>query len=198
MNYIQKVKDILLEYSKNGEKQFDDGTLLISRAPHIAELAWLHRLYPPLSSEEIEILENELQGSIPNPFKEFLKSYSNGLNIFIDNFCLFGYRRKMDRSINAVPQPYSIITINKFEKPEDSLENYFFIGGYDDDGSHLYIDKENLKVYRCSRLSASPLNSWNSFEEMLLKEVTKISSLFDEEGKLIRDTATTPPDILRN
>ena len=43
--------------------------------------------------------------------------------------------------------------------------------------SHFHIDKMDNKVYRCSRDTSKPLNSWDSFYDMLSSEVKRLDAL---------------------
>ena len=59
-------------------------------------------------------------------------------------------------------QPFSIITANIRERPRNAADDHFFIGGYDWDGSYLYIDKRTSTVHYCDRDDAtSPIPMGN-------------------------------------
>ncbi len=88
-------------------------------------------------------------------------------------------------------QPFGLETCNIFERPRDASDKQFFIGGYGEDGSLLYL--ENDKCFRCSRNSIKPLNQWPTFEDMLLGEVVRLSLLFDKAGKRLVGCQTTLP-----
>ena len=166
----------------NETKELTDGTKLIGHVPHIAPHAWLHNLYPVLSDEDIVIVEKKLKNEIPSSYKEFLLHCSNGLSIFSDTLSLFGFRKKIGRSIEDAWQPYSIFTPNIDERLQDALPNHIFIGSYNWDGSLIYIDTTTNKVYRSSNESITPLNTWDNFETMLLAETKRIALFFNEYG----------------
>lgn len=193
MNYFEEVKKEILRYKHLGEETSGNGTLLIGRAPHIARLAWLHSIYPTLNEQDIDVLKSELQTDIPDPYKHFLKNCSNGLTLFVDEFNLYGLRKQLSRGIEASRQPYSPVTANIDERPKNAKDIFFFIGGYSWDGSNIYIDKTTNKVHYCDRWDATSLFEWPSFEEMLVSEVRRICSLFDEKGVVKDpDKYTTP------
>ena len=80
MNYMEEVRGEIFRYKHLGEEIIPEtGALLIGRAPHVAELAWLHSLFPVLNNEEIGKLEEVVKTEIPEPYKEFLMNCSNGL-----------------------------------------------------------------------------------------------------------------------
>lgn len=188
------VKKLLLKFSDLGiEKSCHTGATLIGKAPHIAEEAWLNRIYTPITSDEIGKIESEIKKTIPASYAQFLTTDSNGLNVLGDTLCLFGYRYNYLRDINAAQQPYSIIDLNKFDKPRNSTDKMFFIGGYDWDGSLLYMTPDQ-KVHFCSRSNSQSLISWDSIYSMLVSEINRLYTLFDSRGVQIDETEpTTPP-----
>lgn len=196
MNYFNEVKKLLFRFEYLGIEKSELGAILIGKAPHIAPMAWLHSLYPTLTEIDVDILEKKLETIIPKDYKDFLLNYSNGLSIFVSKFSLYGMRKEIGRTIEASRQPFSLIIPNTIEKPKNAKENHFFIGSYNWDGSKLYIDSETGKVHYCDRWDAMSLYEWNSFEEMLISEVKRITSLFDEKGVIINeDLHTTPIEI---
>ena len=90
------------------ENSKSTGAMLIGRAPHIAENAWLNRLYSPIDKIEILKLEDGINKKIPASYVDFLTDFSNGLNILGDTLCLFGYRSNYMRTVDFSWQPYSL------------------------------------------------------------------------------------------
>lgn len=174
-------------------KVLADGTRLFGHVPEIAPQAWLHCIYPTLNNEEIMMIEKEIGIRIPEAYKDFLLNCSNGLSIFLDTLNLYGFRKIYSRSIEQAWQPYSIFLPNTQERPKDARLNHLFIGGYNWDGSLLYIDTVTLKVHRSSGDCIEPLNTWNNFELMLLSEATRIHLLFHQNGRQINEDEPTTP-----
>lgn len=193
MSYFEDIKNQIYKFEHLGKEIATTGALLIGKAPHIAQFAWLHAIYVPLTMKEILELESELNTEIPESYKYFLMNYSNGLSLFVAEFYLDGMRKKVGRSIDSVRQPYSIITTNIEERPSNAKENYFFIGGYKWDGSHIYIDTKTNKVHFCDPWDATSLFEWNSFEEMIVSEVKRFSTLFNSDGIILDDDLYTTP-----
>ena len=77
----QTVKNKLKSFEKFEIEYQQNGTLLIGKAPHIAKLAWLHRIFKGLTDIELTQLESELGRTIPVSYKNFLKQ-TNGLQLF--------------------------------------------------------------------------------------------------------------------
>ena len=193
MNYFENVKKELYKFENLGVMTSENGAILIGKANHVGEEAWLNKIYPILNDNDIKKIEMELPIKIPEVYKFFLLNYSNGLNVCLSSFYLDGLRKQLGRSIEASRQPYSIITTNTQEKPQNSKDNYFFIGGYNWDGSHLYIDVNTEEIHCCDRYDATSRYKWNSFEEMIVKETKRIGSLFDEKGIEIDEDVSTLP-----
>src|SRR5690554_5963602 len=148
----KEIKELVFKFKNLGIGTSNDNATLIGRAPFNGAKAWLNIVYPILNDEEIVILEKELNTTIPEDYKFFLSNFSNGLNILSSTFSLYGLRRQIDRNINSdTRQPYSILTPNIYERPDNANDSFFFIGGYNWDGSHLYIDKETNIVHCCER-----------------------------------------------
>lgn len=196
MNYFEEVKSELYKFRHLGLEKTANGTILIGKAPHIAEFAWLHSIYKTLSQEELFELEKDVKTQLPDSYRDFLLNHSNGLSLFVSNFSLYGLRKELGRTIEASRQPFSLITLNTIEKIKNAEENHFFIGSYKWDGSKLYIDKSTGKVHYCDRWDATSLFEWNSFEEMIVSEVKRITNLFDENGVILdEDLHITPVEI---
>lgn len=188
------ILDLLYKYKNLGESKSYDGAVLIGKAPHNGPKAWLNILYPVLTEEELRFLSEELKTEIPEEYSSFLLNFSNGMNVLSSTFSLYGLRRQIDRNLEAnVRQPYSIITPNIYERPENSKPSYFFIGGYNWDGSHLYIDKETNIVHCCERWDATSKKQWNSLEEMIISELERLYTFFDDKGVEIDEYNPTIP-----
>ena len=189
----EKVKELIFKFQHLGIETAETGATLIGKAPHIALLAWLNKIYPTLDTDDIILLETKLKTTIPTEFKKFLMGFSNGLHILNTTFCIDGLRRNYVRTANKVWQPFDLDIPNIYERPQNAKESFFFIGGYDWDGSLLYIDKDTNVVHYCDRDNAASLFQWKSFEEMLISEITRLYTLYDENGVQLDENMPTVP-----
>lgn len=193
MKDYSEIKELILKFSFLGiEESKSTGALLIGRAPHIAESAWLNRLYSPIDKNEIIKMEDGISKKIPTSYVDFLTNFSNGLNILGDTLCLFGYRSNYVRTVDFSWQPYSLISFNKCNKPRNSTGEMLFIGSYDWDGSLLYMTTDE-KVHFCNRDDSTSLFIWDSLSSMLISELKRIYNIFDSSGIQIDDTQATTP-----
>lgn len=183
---------LLKSYNYLGEEVAETGALLIGRAPHVAKLAWLHSIYPPLNDQQISELESRMQIKIPSSYVDFLHT-SNGLKVFVTTFCLFGLRTNFDRSPAASRLPFDIIVPNTIERPENAPRDILIIGGYDWDGSILFMDPETQTVHLSSRERLKSKYQWKDFDTMMAEELMRLSSLFDEHGKSKTSNKSTLP-----
>ncbi len=193
MNSYQEIKNLVYKFQELGIEQTENETILIGKTPQIGTEAWLNKIYKPLSESDLKELENNLNTEIPKQYKDFLRNFSNGLNILVSTFSLYGLRKNNSRDLISNRQPYSIETPNIFERHKNAKESYFYIGAYDWDGSLLFIDKETEKIHCCERFSAISRYEWNSLEEMIISEITRIYILFDDKGKEIDEHIPTIP-----
>lgn len=193
MKDYSEIKELILKFSFLGiEESKSTGALLIGRALHIAESAWLNRLYSPIDKNEIIKMEDGISKKIPTSYVDFLTNFSNGLNILGDTLCLFGYRSNYVRTVDFSWQPYSLISFNKYDKPRNSTGEMLFIGSYDWDGSLLYMTTDE-KVHFCNRDDSTSLFIWDSLSSMLISELKRIYNIFDSSGIQIDDTQATTP-----
>lgn len=192
--YNKEINELIYKFSNLGLDSSSDGARMIGKAPFKGSEAWINIIYPKVITEEISLLEKELNSTIPKDYKYFLMNYSNGGNFLSSTLSLDGLRRRLTRDPKANSrQPFSIITPNVYERPENAKENYFFIGGYKWDGSLLYIDKDTNIVHCGSPDDATSKVQWSSFEEMLLSELKRLYTFFDDEGRELDEDVSTLP-----
>lgn len=178
--------------SNFGYKEQEDGAQLYGKVPHIAPLAWFHKIYANLREEELGELSKLLPNEIPIVYKDFLVNVNNGMSLFSDSLNLYGYRKSFNRTSNLF-SPFDLVSPNKEERPKDAKSNHFFFGGYNWDGSLLYLDSLSLNVNRCDVDTVKSLNAWENFDAFILSEIKRLRGLFDECGKILDiDNPTIP------
>lgn len=194
MTNKQKIIELLYKYSKYGIKKNEEGTLLIGHPNYLKEDWWLVEMFPLLKDEDIMYIKMNYMPTIPKAYENFLKNVSNGIIFQFGAFYLYGYVSSNNRDINA-RQPYDLLLPNVEERDlfNNVQKTYFFIGGYADDGSQLYIDVLTNKVHLCSENDATSLFSWNSFDDMLISELTRLYTLYSDDGKIIDEEKSVSP-----
>lgn len=193
MEVFTEIMKYIQTFGKYGCKEYENGTKLYGHAPFIAPKAYNFRVFSVLSEQEIIELEQDMHREIPIAYRSFLMRNANGLNLFNTTLCFYGLRKSYCRSLEAIPEPFSLSELNRFERPKNAEESYFFIGGYDYDLSKLYINTDDGTVHFCKRRDATSLLSWSSFEEMILSETRRLSTLYNDRGEgLVPHEKTLP------
>lgn len=190
-----ELRELLNRYKHLGTEYVSETkATLIGRALNIAPEAWLNSMYGCLSDCEIDIIEESISKKIPAQYRDFLMYCSNGLNLMGTTLCLFGYRYLIGRDMIACRQPFDLITLNKHksERPHNATTDMFFIGGYDWDGSQVYLTKDG-KVHFCTHDDCSSLKEWDSLDIFLKSEIHRIYMLFDDKGVEFDETTPTTP-----
>ncbi|MDQ1161348.1 hypothetical protein QE422_001716 [Chryseobacterium sp. SORGH_AS 447] len=190
----KEIRELIYKFQNLGIGNSSDGAILIGKAPHLGSDAWINEIFPTLENKEIESLEEQLNTEIPQEYKKFLNKFSNGLMVLTATLSLYGFRRELTRDpkVNS-RQPFSPISANLYERPSNAKDSYFFIGSYQWDGSRLYIDKDTDIVHCCERYDAKSKVQWKSFEEMLVSELKRLYTFFDEKGREIDEDQSTLP-----
>ena len=93
----KELEEQLMRFSHLGVAHSKNGALLIGKAPHIAEFAWLNVMYPCATETEICDLEKRLGSAIPEVYKDFLMNVSNGFDIMNCTLALHGFRASYNR-----------------------------------------------------------------------------------------------------
>ncbi|MEF9406869.1 MULTISPECIES: SMI1/KNR4 family protein [Ralstonia solanacearum species complex] len=176
-----------------GEEITPNGTRLIGlvRDEQLGIRRWWHFVFAGLTESQIVDLEADVGIPFPLVFSDFLRNM-NGLTVFSGALCIYGARLSLDRrSKDAYPYPLS--NLNLLERPRGASANMLFIGGYNFDGSNLYIEISTGRVFRCPKKSVETLNEWPDFWSMLISEVSRISALYETDGRKRNLSEPTTP-----
>jgi hypothetical protein len=185
-NNYTAFRDILFNHEHLGMKKFPDGSIAIGHVPHVAELAYFHRLFWPLAEPEIEALQDELEYEFPQSLRNFYQLH-NGLKSFSDDLVLDGQRRDWKRSDAeaAVQQPYSIQTANTDFWPERAPPDSLVIGSIGPDRSPITINKNGQVFIWPTQESPEPSKTYPDIFELIRAEAERLALTFDENGRPI-------------
>ncbi len=192
----KELENLLMRFSHLGVTHSRNGALLIGKAPHIAEYAWLNVMYPCITEAEVCDLEKRLGVAIPEVYKDFLMNVSNGLNVMNCTLALHGCRMSYNRADFESRYPFNIEDVQKYERPKNATQEMFFFASYNYDCSKLYLNTSDNKIYYCDRYDATPLKSWDSLSDMITSEIERIFSLFDTDGRIFNRMAPTTPVVI--
>jgi SMI1-KNR4 cell-wall len=180
------VLKILSSHKHLGVKKFEDGSVAIGRLPQVAELAYLHRLFSPLSEEQLDALQDELEYNFPKSLRSFFLMH-NGVGFFSDELNIYGQRLNWQRSNieAALQQPYSIQSGNIDKMPKWASNDPLVIGSVGPERSPITMDKNGHVSIWKKVSSRSPATTYPEFFEFLLSEVQKLSKTVDRNGSSV-------------
>ena len=191
---FELIRELLFKYNRFGIKKTMNGATLIGHPDYLKENWWLVELFPQLNIDDIASIEKEVSVKLPESYVYFLRNISNGLIFQFGTFALYGYVPDFNRNIECrLPFDMYIPNIYERENISNLRQNSFVIGGYDYDGSQLYMDTNTGRVFLCSNTDSTPLYHWETFEDMLLSELKRLYCLYTEDGRCIDDSKTTLP-----
>lgn len=190
MNVVRKAECL-------GTRELTTGVRLVGHVPHVAPEAYLHLVFPPLDSAQIEKIEEALGRSLPQSLAVLLTK-ANGLDLFSSSLSINGLRHNYSRTGDEAWQPFDIITPNVHERPPEMDSSFVIFGSYDSDGSLLTISEDSLEIFRCDRLTSKLLNRWVSLGTMLVNEVDRLDGLFDKNGRQLDVDKPTTPQLDEN
>lgn len=172
--------------------QSPNSATLICKLPAIGEKAFLHVVFSGNDLADITRIEDEEGLCIPHAVKDFLKVV-NGMIMYQGSLSLYGIRKSFQRS-STVREPFDFRERNIDRRPLDAKSSQFFVGSYNWDGSVIYVDGEDERVFRRASDNPEILNSWASIWDMLDQEIMRIGRLFDEHGNEINSKVPTTPE----
>jgi SMI1/KNR4 family protein SUKH-1 len=159
--------------------------------PWVGPEAYLNIIYRAAPSQLLLAIAEKLR--FPAPVFEFLSRY-NGANLFSGALNLYGVvepGRLLNRSDSFSLPPYNIEAANKSWSVEP--QQLLVIGVYQFDGSQVCIDRSSGRILFFKRKQTTAELSWTNFEHWLREEISRMSSLFDSDGRRLRPESPTVP-----
>ena len=144
---------------------------------------YLHKLYPPLNTLDIEKIEILLKVSLPVDYLDFLLSF-NGMDLFNGNISIFGLRKSSNsNNYNKFFQPQDIIIENLEKKFEDN----YFLFAYFLKKHHVFFKPGDNRVFVRQRNIEDTIVEYHDFYEWLNYCINFLSPYFDQFGKQVKD-----------
>lgn len=180
-NNLYRVLEVLNKWKGNEDALLHDGTQLICRTLQESPLGYLHKLYPPLNTIDIEKMEVLLKVSLPMEYLDFLLTF-NGMELFSGNIIIFGIRKISDNNtVNKFFQPYDIILENLDKKfPDDCFLFAYYKRKYE-----VFFKSGSKKVI--VKLNDTIVGEFVNFYDWLNYCINELSPYFDQFGKLIKE-----------
>ena len=163
------------------EPQLAPGGVLFCHTPHIAEFAYLARVYDPAPADPVRAWTKAHDRE--NPYLIFLREVANGL--VFGNLGLFGVIEQIDRSGRGAGQAISLDHGNTWERPVNLDDRDMVIGGivgWSSRGSYV-MEREGAVRLTHHQDGAEIAGRWPDLHTMLRSELTRIARLHDREGR---------------
>lgn len=190
----QLVTTIRDRWDRLGFFEGSNGAFATGHMPAIAPRAYLCRFYAGLSEPALSEAENESERHLPEPYREFLKSYNGAEIMGVALFGSTGGQNHRDIS-DVIGQPISIRYQNVYYTRRPYIpQGHFGIGGmngkaYSQGQLYLTSTGEVELINRDHNLVAA---RWPSFVEFLKQETQRQMSRYDESGCEIKDINPLP------
>jgi hypothetical protein len=174
----------LTRWEPLGRRTSKSGATQIGRVPHVAPEAWLHSIFAPITAEEqLSILDRcpTYSGSgLHEVHGEF-----NGVNLFSGNFFLYGRRSNYFRSPDNV-LPWDLINANQ-EVRGRLAPGALLVGGSNALSSGIdFVESPNRTITAVENRDWNKvLFEWPNLRDCILSELTRLSVLFDSQGRAI-------------
>lgn len=171
------------EWSHLGNRRFDTGGRVVGHLPDKGDLAWLHRLYPPLDLADVVETERALDRQIPEPFRAFLQ-VMNGGRFFLHLFSINGHVARLSRKPSALGQPISLQYGNVVGRAKNLPEGAFCVGSLAGQKIVCYYYMMPDGSVRLTRSHDGSLVAaeWGGFGTMLLAEIRRLGAFHDDLG----------------
>lgn len=189
----EKLINLLSKFRPRDDRESETAFFLTS-VPWVAPQAYLNIIFKAAPANALKISAEGLE--LPESFCELLR-IQNGAILFSGALSIYGVHRRgqlLNRSDTFSRLPFNIEPEN-LNWPCRDPDRLVAIGGYGFDGSRVCVDKRSLRIELCKRDAdrASSGFSWKSIDEWIFSEITRLSMLFDEHGKLLVSESDTLP-----
>jgi hypothetical protein len=194
--YLVELHRLIEKWSYLGVRSYGDGTKLVGHLSRLGVHAYLHRLFGPLTDDEVEAYENRIQQPLHPSLKEFYEHH-NGCMLFGNFICVFGVRRSYDRA------DFDAMACNPFDgfvptivNRDKSLSGRGVVLCTYEDQSLIFLEPDGV-VHRIFEGKPTPANVWGDLGDWLISEYVRLELLFDEEGVCqVAAVDTVPPSFI--
>jgi hypothetical protein len=178
---VQRVYEIVDRYA--GAKDLSLGSARqVCNLPWVAELAYLHRLHPAASLEQIAHVA-PLTSRQPHPDFQTLLAAHNGFSLFNESLSIFGVRAHWDRTASDViwlPYDLGLAALSA----DTVIGKDDMVIGSIGPGRHRLVLRSDATIDRIGREDADVLESWPSLADMLIGETERLEQYYVAEGKM--------------
>lgn len=180
-------------WDRLGFLETDTGAFATGHIPAVGPHAYLCRFYAGLAEAGLDAAEAESERYLPQPYREFLRSFNGGKIMGVSLYGATGGQNL--RIAEGIGQPVSIRYQNAFYLRKEFIpEGHFGFGSINGprySQGHLYLTSvgEVELINRDHNLVAT---RWPSFKAFLEQEFTRQMSRYDDEGRETGEVAKLP------
>ena len=167
-----------------------------THVPSIGPLAYLNVIFKGAPNDVL--LDSAQKLRMPRTLVELLRQ-QNGAFLFSGSLSIYGIHQPgqlLQRSDPLFDLPFNIEAENRNWPPHDRIR-FLAFGGYGFDGSRVCINRDDLRIYLFprgeNRLLSVASHSWQDLDSWLNSEITRLTTLFDSDGKRLVDESQTVP-----
>jgi hypothetical protein len=161
-----------------------------TKTPWIGKAAYLNIIFKPALEIEIKGASGELR--IPEVWQSFLGVQNGG--ILFSSLSVYGILalgQLHGRTRGVLTQPHNVRLENRERSPD--YERFLAVGSYTFDGSTVCIDRTDGSAKLFYRRNPAGVHLNDSAPDWMAGEVTRLSSLFDSEGRCVCAESETVP-----
>lgn len=184
---------LLKKFNDINDFEFE-GRLFKTNVPSVAPKAYLNILY---KSADDTIQKQIDSFMLPEQVRSFYNNF-NGANLLSSSIDISGFLPEnylLVRTDFRQSLPYNIADSNLTYSIDLKNDNIIVIGSYGYDRSRVYVEKSTGKIFCSYENNLKEIRtSWDSFDEWLGIELSRLIKHFDENGNRIVDMKETLPE----
>jgi hypothetical protein len=162
-----------------------NGVRQVLHMPEVAELVYLHTIFPPISPKGLAEITAFFGGWLHKDYLALMKCAS-GLHMFAGQLSVYGYRQNLNRDPYR-PEPFSVMDPTGYLGKDPVILRSVSVAFYDSDGSTLWLHGETGRVTRRQRGNFAEIGTgWASLPIALMAEHDRLAADFEKAGRKMR------------
>src|SRR5215469_5528039 len=174
--WLDPIFEVLHRWDHLASVRLENGSELLGHVPHVAELAYFHRIPAALPNDRLAEKLSRFRTKIPADLI-CLYRRANGLSLFNDTLSVLGFRENHQRSdfLAASAQPYSVDRSDRYERARGLQHSDVIVGVYGPD-VHYLVSGSSDQVFLCPRNDGTHvIERWVDFRTMLTDLVQRLA-----------------------
>jgi hypothetical protein len=180
--------EVIKQWERFRKRELADGTIQVGHAKAIGTDAWMHTLFAPLSQEDLQDLEIQLECNFDESLRSFY-SVHNGLKLFGSYFSIYGIPSSFSRTGDYLFQPFDFITHN-LDRPDNYPISTYVVGSVltEDVVFNLLVDvsqgENSGKIYLFNRQEEQYICEWINIFDAVNEISETLVNLMQSDGTI--------------